>query len=383
MKKEFIVGVATGLTLAGASFVFANSQIQAILNNQIKVTLDGQVQEFRDETTNEIQYPITYHDRTYLPLRTVANLVGVDVDYDANSNSAILKTKEYVETKDNSYIFPTSSTVEITADLSNMSVDELELAKNEIFARYGYDFSVKTFANYFANKSWYKKIDGKKVSVSELNIVEQKNVAYIDRYISLKQNNLITDLINMKTSEAIYRLPKINIESDNVKTINKEIEKINNAIQEDAKKYLDDNYYEQRYYATNYEYFINNNVLSVVIYMRTLGSYDGVEIVVYNINLTSGELIEDKDILKKVNINIEDFQNKVYEIAKATGAFKQFGEYDTISKNQIVLEKCDLFLNEKGDVCVTIPVSGTDLGGHGILNLNTKIRYYSDVKLYL
>ena len=93
MKKGFILGLATGVVLTGASLVFANSQIQAILNDQIKVTLNGQVQEFRDETTNEIQYPITYKNRTYLPLRTVANLVSVDVDYDANSNTAILNNK--------------------------------------------------------------------------------------------------------------------------------------------------------------------------------------------------------------------------------------------------------------------------------------------------
>ncbi len=216
MKKEFILGLTTGVVLTGASLVFANSQIQAILNDQIKVTLNGQVQEFKDETTNETQYPITYHDRTYLPLRTVANLVGVDVDYDASSNTALLKTKDYVETKDNSYIFPTSSTVEITADLSNMSVDELELAKNEIFARYGYDFSVKTFADYFANKSWYKKIDGKKVSVSELNTIEQKNVAYIDKYITLKKSentirNLLDNYLKNAKDLSEYRIDNIKI----------------------------------------------------------------------------------------------------------------------------------------------------------------------------
>lgn len=89
-KKSFIVGLTTGLVVASISLVFANTQIQAILNNKIKVSLNGQIQEFRDESTNEIQYPITYHDRTYLPLRTLANLVGVSVDYDANSNTAIL-----------------------------------------------------------------------------------------------------------------------------------------------------------------------------------------------------------------------------------------------------------------------------------------------------
>ncbi len=90
MKKGFLIGLTTGLTIAGASFVLANTTIQAILNNQVKVTLDGQNQVFRDETTNEIQYPITYQDRTYLPLRTIANLVGVGVDWDANTNTVIL-----------------------------------------------------------------------------------------------------------------------------------------------------------------------------------------------------------------------------------------------------------------------------------------------------
>ena len=95
MNRGFVIGLATGLTVAGASLVLANSQIQAILNDQIKVTLNGQLQEFKDETTNEIQYPITYHDRTYLPLRTVANLVGIDVDYDANTNTAILENSVF------------------------------------------------------------------------------------------------------------------------------------------------------------------------------------------------------------------------------------------------------------------------------------------------
>lgn len=39
MKKSFVIGLATGLTVAGASLVLANSQIQAIINDQIKVTL--------------------------------------------------------------------------------------------------------------------------------------------------------------------------------------------------------------------------------------------------------------------------------------------------------------------------------------------------------
>ena len=93
MKKGFIIGALTGLTIAGASLSFASSHVQALLNDQIKVTLNGVVQTFVDEKTNETQYPLTYNNRTYLPLRTVADLVGVDVEYDGTTNTAVLNNK--------------------------------------------------------------------------------------------------------------------------------------------------------------------------------------------------------------------------------------------------------------------------------------------------
>ena len=87
--SAFLVGaLACGITVAGA-----NQAIQAIQNTEIKVTLNGQVQNFKDETTGETQYPITYNNRTYLPLRNVCELAGLDVDYDSNTKTAILNNK--------------------------------------------------------------------------------------------------------------------------------------------------------------------------------------------------------------------------------------------------------------------------------------------------
>ena len=77
--------------------VGANQAIQAIQNDQIKISLNGQVQAFKDETTGEIQYPLTYHDRTYLPLRNVAQLSGLSVDYDYDTNTAILEDRNYLD----------------------------------------------------------------------------------------------------------------------------------------------------------------------------------------------------------------------------------------------------------------------------------------------
>ena len=87
---KLVSGLIAGMLIGGATIVYANQAIQALQNTEIKVSLNGQVQTFKDETTGEVQYPITYHDRTYLPLRNVARLSGLDVDYDENTNTAIL-----------------------------------------------------------------------------------------------------------------------------------------------------------------------------------------------------------------------------------------------------------------------------------------------------
>lgn len=87
---KFISGMVVGTIFGGLAIVCANQAISAIQNTEIKVSLNGEVQEFVDEATNDIQYPITYDNRTYLPLRNVANLAGLAVDYDKSSNTAIL-----------------------------------------------------------------------------------------------------------------------------------------------------------------------------------------------------------------------------------------------------------------------------------------------------
>lgn len=91
------VGFLAGMLIGGVTLVEANQAIQAIQNTEIKISLNGQVQEFKDEITGEVQYPITYHDRTYLPLRNIAQLSGLSVDYDNDSETAILTGEESID----------------------------------------------------------------------------------------------------------------------------------------------------------------------------------------------------------------------------------------------------------------------------------------------
>ena len=58
---------------------------------------------------------------------------------------------------DRDYIFPDSDSRYLTdADLEGYSSSELELAKNEIYARHGRQFVTDYIADYFNSKSWYQ-----------------------------------------------------------------------------------------------------------------------------------------------------------------------------------------------------------------------------------
>ena len=79
--------------------------------------------------------------------------------------------------RDSSYIFPTSSTVRLTRD-DVLSIDRSlwPYARNEIYARHGYVFDTKAYADYFASKSWYHAGGFK---TSDLNTIEWDNMDLI------------------------------------------------------------------------------------------------------------------------------------------------------------------------------------------------------------
>lgn len=107
--------------------------------------------------------------------------------------------------KDDTYIFPDSSTKKIERyEIRSLSLDRLEKAKNEIFARHGHDFSSKSLKEYFEGKSWYKAVPGKKVSVSELNKTEQANVNLLDRRIK----ELVDDANGYERQEELISMNK-------------------------------------------------------------------------------------------------------------------------------------------------------------------------------
>lgn len=86
------------------------------------------------------------------------------------------------------YVLPGSDKVKITkSDIENFSLDELNKAYNEIFARHGHDFTNKKLKDFFWGMIWYTPISGKTVSLDELSEVEKYNLNIIKEVIAEKK----------------------------------------------------------------------------------------------------------------------------------------------------------------------------------------------------
>lgn len=95
MKKSLLCLIVAGMTLSGAAGVYAGSKLEKIsayLNHNISFKVNGAVQSLTDSNGKKL-VPITYQNTTYLPVRAISNIAGINVEFDAASQQIRLETK--------------------------------------------------------------------------------------------------------------------------------------------------------------------------------------------------------------------------------------------------------------------------------------------------
>lgn len=102
-----------------------------------------------------------------------------NIDYD----------NDYCYSGDYYYLGNINSNTKIieTKDIKYYDQIWLNLAYNEIFARYGHDFSSKIFKDAFSASLWYLPTYGKTVSLEELNDIEKQNITILKEEIEKKK----------------------------------------------------------------------------------------------------------------------------------------------------------------------------------------------------
>lgn len=101
MAKKLTIVVVIVLALVTATFAATKaSPIQAYLDPEIKVTLDGKVLELKSVDGQKVNV-ITYNGTTYLPVRAISSALGLKVDWDGKTRTVLLNSTTENQTPDN------------------------------------------------------------------------------------------------------------------------------------------------------------------------------------------------------------------------------------------------------------------------------------------
>ncbi len=282
MKKNNIIIAAASFILGSATIVGANQAIQAMQNTEIKVSLNGQVQTFKDETTGEVQYPITYHDRTYLPLRNVAQLAGVNVDYDHVSNTAILNSKMTIDdspTLNNKKVFAIVNKYEWYSNQEEQAVyallnDGTEFKLFNTYNSYGYGaYDLLDNTIYFLDKSNSKEVKLYSIDIND-SLIPKEIYKFDSRaFLEIDYDNIeiYNNAMFYIRNFALYRLDLEKKENTFIDNIDNISFAVNNS---NGKLYYTDNSYNL------IEMDLNSNLKNVVVENASI-DYVGKDGIIY------------------------------------------------------------------------------------------------------
>lgn len=128
------------------------------------------------------------------------------------TDQEITEENEIVESEDTSiledeYLLEDSDQVVISSlELANMTLDELRIARNEIYARHGFVFESSDLKEYFEGKDWYNP-SVTDIEEVELTYTEQVNVKLISEQecfqgegVSILASIYSTDVISLSNN---------------------------------------------------------------------------------------------------------------------------------------------------------------------------------------
>ncbi len=191
---------------------------------------------------------------------------------------------------------------------------------------------------------------------SVLNVENKKSTDDSDK--GLVYDYYVTEIDGKKS-----RIPNLNINTEKASEINKEIIDLT----ENDLKEAESNG-ESKLKSVDYEYFQNENVLSLIIEL----SYENDEndYHIYNVNVESGEKIENSELIKNTNMNEEKFTDVCVE--RVTDYFDNtYNSNSSINKNALGYFKARLKTIDKSNF--EIQNSTIYLNGEKDLVLITKI----------
>lgn len=177
----------------------------------------------------------------------------------------------------------------------------------------------------------------------------------------VEKEDLVFDYYNKEILKHEYKIPEINLDYENIEKINKEIDDL---VEKEIKELEKETEFPEMALAgTEYNWYLNDNILSLVFCTK---NYNVENYYVYNVDIYTGETVENEDILDFAKMEESDFTEKCVDavsdyydnILYSPEVKAQTGYYFTDSRNKSIAEKnfkvskSKIYLNDNGDVCI-------------------------------
>ena len=125
--------------------------------------------------------------------KTVVKFLLVSIVAAGCIDGVEVKTEQCQVLAVDDYILPESSEYYLTdQDIEGMNAQELNYARNEIFARYGREFNSEELMDYFESQDWYTPVySPEEFDSNMLNQYEKENVRFLLSRVHFGKNVLV------------------------------------------------------------------------------------------------------------------------------------------------------------------------------------------------
>lgn len=192
INKSMFMGIIIGIMLSTS--VLAESKALNAFYNDIKVSVNNKIIELKDAKGNKVE-PFIVDSTTYLPVRVLAESLGMEVKYNETTNTVELSGKE--ETKLMSEVNTMNTTTIIPTVVNTYNEDDLVITEvnGEKYIEIKYIFAVIRKAKYILHSENFN-----------CNIINSENkvIATIPEYFNGINNDYLNYFPNSKTTYIKY-----------------------------------------------------------------------------------------------------------------------------------------------------------------------------------
>lgn len=202
-KKAFVLLMVTTVVASMATGAYGATKLQEIkayLNSGISIKANGVPVQLKDNN-GSVVLPITYNNTTYLPLRSISDVLGVAVNYDAPNNMVHLgeRVDGVAILKDFNDMYHTKD----PAHTSYKNKDYKEVYYNNSDGNRSFSLMLKPNKKY---QTLYLQVAAIDEPITELQFQDTKNNRVILKTVPeiTPEDGLVTVEVNIGGVEEIY-----------------------------------------------------------------------------------------------------------------------------------------------------------------------------------